>query len=257
MKENLLKDAGDDRFPHAASLGVDNLYRYQSLPRLLLSDASSSSELEKAAVKAERELAIERLRELLINQWLFHAPPSYMNDPFEARPHYQQPENVEDTSKLRRHLEQVAKENGLSFKERKYKAGLLMARPQRRASEIQENFYKSFESNRLSSFTTRPGDLLFWSHYGDSHRGICFEYASDRPPIGAAFKVQYSDDYPSLPYPADHPLDMLGPLLTKSTHWSHENEFRTLIHPGDTSPSFQTLNKDQTHLLIPDNALTV
>lgn len=243
--------SAQDRFkalhPQAGEIGQDRLYRYQGLPP----DPS-----EDPIIAREREKGIERLRTLLVDQWLFHGPPKVMNDPFEAKPRYQPPTSLEEAVQLRNHLKKITKDRGVRFKERQKRTAHWMARPELREAEFQRIIHKSFADNRLSSLTIAADDILFWSHYGQSHSGVCFEFASDREPFKHAFKVHYSDDYPAVPFPANHPLEMLMPILTKSSYWKHEQEFRSIIQPGNTRDQFRTVNPEQTHVLIPEDVLT-
>ena len=100
---------------------------------------------------------------------------------------------------------------------------------------IEETIYKSiqrtFSEIRISSFTTKKENLLFWSHYADSHKGFCVEYDSTVLPISYAFRVQYQDEYPKANYPS--PPNALGfkPALIKSRAWEYEEEYRIIFVP--------------------------
>ncbi|MCQ2496878.1 MAG: DUF2971 domain-containing protein [Lachnospiraceae bacterium] len=96
---------------------------------------------------------------------------------------------------------------------------------------------------RIICLTADVKNILMWSHYADSHRGICIEY-------------DYSDydsiPYSEVPYPVlysekrivvnanDMPKDKSGNheklnyklikgLITKSNSWEYENEWRLLL----------------------------
>lgn len=78
-------------------------------------------------------------------------------------------------------------------------------------------------------------DILMWSHYSDSHAGICLELtfqASEK-----LHKVQYSDIRPQF-YLADSyeqscnderfAESVIASLTTKAWHWAYEREWRCI-----------------------------
>ena len=84
-------------------------------------------------------------------------------------------------------------------------------------------------------------DLLMWSHYSDSHRGLClqFDASADRTIFWEAFKVIYQEDYPVV-----NIMDMgkgeefRKALLTKSAHWTYEQERRVLRMEQEGGPGY-------------------
>jgi hypothetical protein len=113
-----------------------------------------------------------------------------------------------------------------------------MAKPEFIKETIYNSIRKAFGELRLCSFTTNKENLLFWSHYADSHKGFCVEYGASKKPISYAFKVRYKNEYPEVFYP--NPLDDLqgfGPALTKSSSWEYEEEYRTIfVHDAPQQP---------------------
>lgn len=80
----------------------------------------------------------------------------------------------------------------------------------------------------LSEVNDNP---LMWSHYADSHKGVCIEYSpSDHQLFGCDLTaVHYAKSYPKLSS-ADHPDSayVRKYLSTKSDHWKHESEWRII-----------------------------
>jgi len=61
--------------------------------------------------------------------------------------------------------------------------------------------YNSFVSTvGISCLSEKKDDLLMWSHYSDSHRGLCLEFkaSTENTLFWEAFKVIYQDDYPTV-----------------------------------------------------------
>jgi len=99
---------------------------------------------------------------------------------------------------------------------------------------------------RITCFSKRNDSILMWSHYANSHSGVCFEFEEDRP----FFKdVIYSDERPKINlYKAMSRIlgydfvnekityqdkilieSILTPFFIKSKEWSYEEEVRCLL----------------------------
>lgn len=106
------------------------------------------------------------------------------------------------------------------------------------AWEAEDLINEWLDSQVVRCFTTDPTNTLMWSHYANSHRGVCVGYRLKH--IRAA---RYDDiaigDYP-IRYSSTPPLSLVsGPntpntilhlaeqiLLTKSIDWAYEKEHR-------------------------------
>lgn len=87
----------------------------------------------------------------------------------------------------------------------------------------------------ILSLTEKPDNLLMWAHYAASHEGFVIGVDEGHPffnsPNGTADefrrlrKVKYVEKRPSLPMSQLTGDDV---LLTKSSQWSYENEWRIL-----------------------------
>ena len=86
----------------------------------------------------------------------------------------------------------------------------------------------------ILSLTERNDDILMWSHYADCHKGICIEFRTDVEPslFKRAMPVVYSQQYPHLDLREVVTNDALRAsapwMLTKSSHWEYEKEWRVL-----------------------------
>lgn len=99
----------------------------------------------------------------------------------------------------------------------------------------------------VSCFSTRSDSVLMWSHYGNSHRGVCIEF--ERPNFTDFYDVKYSDRKAALdlfktlelilgylflqekPNSCDQELAkiILNVFCTKSKDWSYEKEVRCIF----------------------------
>lgn len=83
--------------------------------------------------------------------------------------------------------------------------------------------------------SSKADQILMWSHYADSHRGIAigFEATSRTPFFGRAEPVIYSEQYPNVDLLSMDLEDTAIPILfTKSNHWEYEAEWRVVEHEG-------------------------
>ncbi|MGH1462752.1 MAG: DUF2971 domain-containing protein [Neptuniibacter sp.] len=100
--------------------------------------------------------------EFFENRWLRFTPRLYLNDPFEVRPSFSQ------------HARYAHNENGYGesvesvIKEMERNQYLLL-----KGIAIQD-----FDIYGILSLTERNDNLLMWSHYADSHRGIVIGFDS-------------------------------------------------------------------------------
>lgn len=97
-----------------------------------------------------------------------------------------------------------------------------------RIREIQDDIY-------VKSFSCKKNNNLMWSHYGDSHKGICIGYdfslASDDV-ISHLYPVQYSNTRFSSQI-SDNIATHSFLYLRKSKCWAYEKEFRLLYKKGE------------------------
>jgi len=85
----------------------------------------------------------------------------------------------------------------------------------------------------ILSLTATPAHTLMWSHYADSHKGVCLEFCtSEGSFFSRAQSVNYAQDFPHLEILRlinDADFREATPwILTKSSDWSYEREWRVL-----------------------------
>lgn len=80
---------------------------------------------------------------------------------------------------------------------------------------------------RIASFSSSFTNQLLWTHYADSHRGLCIGFlTAASPELSRAKQVTYSD---SLPIWRGDDKDIISKVYnTKSKDWSYEKEWRVI-----------------------------
>jgi hypothetical protein len=159
---------------------------------------------------------------------------STFNDPFEGKPHYV-PAHA-DPQKQRYYVEKyfrtIARENGLpkGWADAQMRGKTL----QQLTGQMIEIHKKSDRDAVLLLCLMHPDAIvtpLPWSHYADSHRGVCIEFDTAMSPVGFALPINYTTDYPTLPVPriAGNTQDELNKgFLTKAKPWEYEQEHRVI-----------------------------
>ncbi|WGV18599.1 DUF2971 domain-containing protein [Pseudomonas putida] len=188
--------------------------------------------------------------------------PQNLNDPFELRP----PLRLYESDELAWEaaaglLPQILEDTYAKFSE---DAKLLVSREQLAAAvqvqmlsresgfaslikklmpEIASRFNSATEQRiGILCLTESPDDLLMWAHYGCSHEGFVLEFdpeasffhqrRSEKDEFRSLRPVIYSPTRPTLTF-AD--AKDVSPLLTKSDHWSYEQEWRMMVDLNDAS----------------------
>ncbi|MCF8719187.1 DUF2971 domain-containing protein [Nitrospina gracilis] len=207
MTESLLPKKFSESHPFPDKCGISSLFRFYKI------------DLDR----------VEHLEYLFIKRKLYHSLPSQFNDPFECKPHFNWPEDVNEIENLRQHLIKVAVEHGCDEKEAEEIVSKEMEDSENFQKIIFDTIHRIFAEVRICCFTSRKENLLFWSHYADAHKGFCVEFDATKGPISSAFKVQYVKEYPKVIYPPSNDASDLKPLLVKSEIWNYEEEFRSLL----------------------------
>lgn len=161
------------------------------------------------------------------------------NDPFDCLPTIRVPGPAALKLRLRRDRKRVMdlgpKEVGDATLER-----LLREPPSRIRQFAEETFRATISKIGVACFSERHDDIGMWSHYSNSHKGICIRFDTRLWPIHHPFTmllpVTYSTERSPFHFPS-HPrvervTEMFSALTNKATLWSAEKEWRLLVGEG-------------------------
>lgn len=108
--------------------------------------------------------------------------------------------------------------------------------------QYQASLQEATQKIGVLSLSAVCDDILMWGHYADSHNGFCVEYerVSDNLLGKDAFPVIYQKELPSL---TSKDISSTGGQtdrlwLTKSNHWSYEQEWRVIVSEGGKAYKF-------------------
>jgi hypothetical protein len=201
------------------------------------------------------------IRELAENSFYFASPASF-NDPFESQ-------NIEKFDQLPDHeIQAFIKKylnvtlSGWSQQDKDSWLDYLVPPGHgmlRRLEEFENYVRARLEGFAVLCLSMRNDDILMWSHYADSHKGMCLIFNTQAINISySCYPIIYKTKYPKFMACIDarkRKLTLNNMLLTKSKHWKYECEVRLLVDPEsvlvDTHPRlFQLPNGALTGVIF-------
>ncbi|EJL6601152.1 DUF2971 domain-containing protein [Vibrio cholerae] len=87
--------------------------------------------------------------------------------------------------------------------------------------------------------SSRPDNILMWSHYADNHKGLLVEFTTDQNHIGivtdpefylTAWPIEYTENMPVRKISVRDFEAVKEQFLCKSMDWAYEKEHRCLSH---------------------------
>jgi hypothetical protein len=91
---------------------------------------------------------------------------------------------------------------------------------------LRADLQKDVDQAGIACFSKVRDDILMWAHYADKHKGLCLEFdgSANCNFFGYAQPVGYGD-FTHVPL-GDAMKSMERVILTKSKHWTYEQEYR-------------------------------
>jgi hypothetical protein len=165
---------------------------------------------------------------------------SQVNDPLECLPFFYCPD---DKSAIEAKYSSVLRRKNMSpsadYKQtlnELYEKGEIQKGLSDSSRKCQDNWN---QKNRLLSVSKTARNTVMWAHYADRHKGavIGIDFDSIFPNKGIQMDgVDYSEQRPSINILTDFktpPEAFLRTILTKSSEWKYEQEFRAVISHSD------------------------
>lgn len=195
--------------------------------------------------------ALERVRAILIQHQLWFSTADAFNDPYDCAPIVRTPLNRErmlgiadrvatrETKGMGRiQLRRAKRENRALIRGFRYKAD--------QVEEINAGILSMVRHETgVFSLSADPVSVLMWSHYGQSHTGVCLRFRLDvESVIREAVGVHYNVERPTVDFLGD-PIEMATKaLLHKADYWAYEDEYRIVKPNGVGQHTFPPLALD-------------
>lgn len=188
------------------------------------------------AIGCNDSKARARLEEIFIEGRCHFAEPSTLNDPFDCDPYT----HYADSAKLRKSVQKRRK----NFSPQKPKKGEISKTMQDIKNAYQGYSLREIFDEYIGVFCLSKSPLLSlqWSHYGDSHKGICLEFDFDVIEDWYSQEVEYTNDRVSIDLLEFQENDtarieiLSKALHTKGMDWKVEQEVRAVSQSSGLKP---------------------
>lgn len=159
------------------------------------------------------------------NSELWFSNPYDFNDPFDCQV-------IVDTKNSEVEIANFLRQNAprmLSADVKKF-AKVCSKNPIKWNKMVTTTIYKSINKKGVCCFAGNNDNILMWSHYTNSHKGIClkFDILADSDLFSFPFHVKYSKDYPYYNHLKDNSQLVKFLMQTKADIWEYEGEIRVL-----------------------------
>ena len=180
----------------------------------------------------QEEKYTERIRNIIFKNKLFFSSAFDFNDPFETAVKISE---YFDESEYESYIEDIYNiYNNRNITLGEFKELALNqsydTRRQRIANTLRLHSQEIYYNWGICCFSEENDNMLLFSHYASDHKGLCFEFKTDRDErLGKIQKVKYKRKFPDDRYVVIHnDHSKLGDLLllTKSKDWKYEKEWR-------------------------------
>ena len=191
--------------------------------------------------KAIPDRSSAHLEDILLHSRLYLSSPRQFNDPFDVAANIVAVGTLDDLhakiegsaafpsfDKDRKRIEatEIVKSQGIQGYFERYQTSIEFRKRLDALGVI------SFSSSRAKEKDSGPRNILMWSHYGDRHRGLCFQFEIAREPllIRKLLRVKYESKYPEVNWLSPCFGDQIEAALThKAPCWSYEDEWRFIL----------------------------
>lgn len=181
-----------------------------------------------------------RTKDIIEKNQLFWPSPLSFNDPFNCLPAHQiNGSKLKREFKLRKTIKTYYPQ--LSRAQVKAKARSSLSIPKNEQVGAMKGSNELWlKEIGICSLSATPSNVLMWSHYSDSHKGICVQFepsyywassfSADNLYFEEALPVVYADKRPTfdLSNPMRDQKVLERQFLTKADYWNYEQEWRLL-----------------------------
>jgi hypothetical protein len=210
------------RLRFAWYVGIDTLYKFRSFAR---------------------GTPRSRVLDTIENSRIYLPHPPAFNDPFDCSPvvvHGGDPYDPEYFTELERKDRQMHKAQGVTGaaldRKRKREGVTIHDLPRAAEARLRKDLREDARILCMSENRLHP---LQWSHYADSHRGLCLHFlCRRRGHFGLARQVRYRKKREALTTLLRHSPDAIVDRLVfnKAKFWSYESEYRIIASESGKAP---------------------
>lgn len=163
------------------------------------------------------DLLDERVRPVFEEGKLWFSSPAYFNDPFDCKIYPKVPSDEELAKYLALNAENATPQD----------YNIILEGIRKSTGDITKRAIDDImNKSGVKCFTPNNANILMWSHYTNSHKGICLEFDTLVDPEFFVYPINvvYSENYPDLEFTDKRFTTEV--LRTKSKDWKYEDEVR-------------------------------
>lgn len=195
-----------------------------STPSFLVEKAVEKGSLPRYLYKYKN--ADNRLNDIILNNQLWFSNPDDFNDPFDCQ-------ITVGTDNTLAEIEDYIRNNftiPISQDEVKRISKLVFNKPNEWDKIVKTNIRKIINSSGICCFGGNETNILLWSHYTNSHKGVClkFDILKDPSFFVTPLPVIYKNSYPIYNHLRDQGKLVDSLVKTKSDLWAYEEEVRVV-----------------------------
>lgn len=165
----------------------------------------------------------EYFDDIILKNSLWFSNPKDFNDPFDCRV-------LIDTNNTTTEIQDFLLKNGVNGYEATMLATNVFNKPKEFDKIVNDAVDSEISKSGVCCFSLVNDNILMWSHYTNSHKGVCLKYDLSKDPDFFVYPifVNYQNQYPTLNYfrEQNQLIDKL--IRAKSLDWSYEKELRVL-----------------------------
>jgi hypothetical protein len=179
--------------------------------------------------------AIDFTKKFVVDAELWFASCTAFNDPFDCRVRFGLSGNKKQRARF---VTRVMNELHPDMPRKQIKRGIRELEqmkwkfPPEAKRQAETDYYADVERmNGIFCVSEVPDSILMWSHYADSHRGICVGIVPQEDPgiLMNAQRVRYENEYPVVNPMNESPMTLfLKTVAVKAPQWAYEHEWRIL-----------------------------
>ena len=165
----------------------------------------------------------------LIYNYLWFSSPFDFNDPYDCNIELDYENNtLQEIEKFGREVNEGI--NRFSEEGLLERVNYIANNPKEISQLMRKQDKDNLSEIGICCFSEKDDSLLMWSHYSDSHKGIClsFDFEEDKVFFTTPYCVEYPEKYPVINFINDRkslrPWRIL--IATKSKEWKYEQEIR-------------------------------
>lgn len=165
----------------------------------------------------------ENTEKIITDKTLWFSSPRDFNDPFDCWVNCAEPK--------KEHIQNIISNSNLP---NSVKSMCLKGAPVYNKKMMKKDIDIVLSKILICCFSEVKDNILMWSHYADSHKGLCFQFdmLASQDSFSLVKKVEYVDSMPLYDDSKDRLAIIEKVIQPKAENWAYEKEVRIVKTPN-------------------------